>query len=76
MSDYTEHGAIPVEDAAVPDPPTIDEVQARQDEEFPEQARTAMHHRPATADELATLEAGGQPVDDPDEIVIEGPNSA
>jgi hypothetical protein len=30
MSDYTEHGAIPIEDAAVDDPPTVDEVLERQ----------------------------------------------
>jgi hypothetical protein len=75
MTDYSEHGAVPVEDAAVPDPPTVDEVRDRQAEEFPEQARTAMHHPPATAEELAVLEAGGEPVDDPDELLIEGPNS-
>jgi hypothetical protein len=28
MSDYTGEGAIPVEDAAVDDPPTVDEVLA------------------------------------------------
>ena len=34
MSDYSEHGAIPVEDAAVPDPPTINEVlRAREEAE-------------------------------------------
>jgi hypothetical protein len=75
MTDYSEHGAVPVEDAAVPDPPTVDEVRDRQAEEFPEQVRTAVHHPPATTEELAALEAGGEPVDDPDELLIEGPNS-
>jgi hypothetical protein len=28
MSDYTGEGAVPVEDAAVDDPPTVDEVLA------------------------------------------------
>lgn len=31
MSDYSESGATPVEDAAVPDPPTVDEVLAERD---------------------------------------------
>lgn len=30
MTDYSEQGANPVEDAAVPDPPTVDEVLERQ----------------------------------------------
>ena len=30
MSDYTESGAIPVEDAVADDPPTVDEVLERQ----------------------------------------------
>jgi hypothetical protein len=29
MTDYTEHGAVPVEDAVRPDPPTVDEVLRR-----------------------------------------------
>lgn len=41
MTDYTEQGAIPVEDAAVDDPPTEAEVRATQAEQHPEQARTA-----------------------------------
>ena len=31
MSDYSERGAEPVEDAAVPDPPTVDEVLAERE---------------------------------------------
>jgi hypothetical protein len=42
MSDYTEHGAVPVEDAAVDDPPTVEEVLARQRAEYPEQAATSI----------------------------------
>ena len=76
MTDYTENGAVPVDDAAVPDPPTVDEVRQLQAEEVPDQARTAMNHPPATAEELAAIEAGGDPIDDPDELLIEGPNSA
>lgn len=41
MTDYTEQGAIPVEDAAVDDPPTESEVRDAQREQFPDQARTA-----------------------------------
>ena len=41
MTDYTEHGAIPVDDAAVDDPPTEVEVREAQREQYPEQARTA-----------------------------------
>ena len=76
MTDYSEQGATPVEDAAVPDPPTVDEVLERQAEEFPEQARTAMRNRPPTAEELAAVEAGGDPVDPADDVEVEGPNSA
>lgn len=36
VTDYSEQGAVPVEDAAVPNPPTVDEVLARQREEFGE----------------------------------------
>ena len=42
MTDYTEHLAIPVEDAAVDDPPTEAEVREAQREQCPEQARTAV----------------------------------
>jgi hypothetical protein len=41
MTDYTEHGAEPVDDAAVDDPPTEEEVRAAQEREYPEQAATA-----------------------------------
>jgi len=30
MTDYTEHGAVPADDAAVDDPPTVDEVAEEQ----------------------------------------------
>lgn len=39
MTDWTEHAAAPVEDAAAPYPPTDAEVAAAQRERFPEQAR-------------------------------------
>ena len=77
MTDYSEQGAVPVEDAAVEDPPTVDEVLARQREEHPEQDRTAMYHAPITERELSTIEAGGEPVDpEGGDVEIEGPNSA
>ena len=76
MTDYSESGAAPVEDAALADPPTVDEVLKRQAERFPESARTGMNHPPATAEEIAAIEAGGDLVDDPDDLLIEGPNSA
>ena len=41
MSDWSEQGAVPVEDAAVEDPPTVDEVLERQRVEYPEQAATS-----------------------------------
>jgi hypothetical protein len=40
MTDYSEQGAIPVEDAVADDPPTEDEVRDAQDHEYPEQAAT------------------------------------
>jgi hypothetical protein len=49
MTDYSSDGAIPVEDAAVEDPPTVDEVAERQRREYPEQAATAMHALPEDA---------------------------
>jgi len=42
VTDYTEHGAVPVDDAVVDDPPTVDEVLARQRAEYPEQAATSI----------------------------------
>ena len=41
MTDYSEHGAIPVEDTAVDDPPTESEVREAQQRNYPEQAATA-----------------------------------
>jgi hypothetical protein len=46
MSDYSEHGTEPVEDAAVSDPPTDAEVRAAQERDYPEQAATAEHGDP------------------------------
>jgi hypothetical protein len=77
MSDYSESGAAPVEDAAVEDPPTVEEVLEQQRREYPEQARTAMHNPPMSAEEQAAVEAGGEPVAGSDDgVEVEGPNSA
>jgi hypothetical protein len=46
MSDYSEGGTQPVEDAVVPDPPTEEEVRAAQERDYPEQAATAEHGDP------------------------------
>src|SRR5690606_10499363 len=46
MSDYSEHGTEPVEDAAVADPPTEEEVRAAQERDHPDQAATALHGDP------------------------------
>lgn len=42
MSDYSEQGAVPVEDAAVTDPPTEEEVRAAQERRYPAQAASRM----------------------------------
>ena len=44
MTDYNEQGATPVDDAAVDDPPTEEEVRAAQERKYPEQAATADGH--------------------------------
>jgi hypothetical protein len=41
MTDYSEEGAIPVDDAAVDEPPTEQEVREAQERKYPEQAATA-----------------------------------
>ena len=77
MSDYSEHGAVPVDDAAVDHPPTIDEVLEQQRALHPEQAVISSIQQSRHADEAAAIEAGGQVVDDgPGGPQIEGPNSA
>ena len=44
MTDYSEEGAVPVDDAAVDDPPTEEDVRAAQAEKYPEQAESADGH--------------------------------
>jgi hypothetical protein len=49
VTDYSEQGAVPVEDAAVADPPTGDEVLERQRVEHPEKALPPQRGEPADA---------------------------
>jgi hypothetical protein len=42
VSDWSEQGALPVDDAVVDDPPTEAEVRAAQEREYPEQAATRL----------------------------------
>lgn len=60
MTDYSEQGAIPVEDAAVEDPPTVDEVMEAQREEYPEQAATSTMQPPSRGDEEALADEAAQ----------------
>jgi hypothetical protein len=77
VSDYSDTGAVPVDDAATSDPPTVDEVVERQRAEHPERARTSTMAAPITEDERATIDAGGEPVaTTEDGVEVEGPNSA
>jgi hypothetical protein len=76
MSDYSEQGAVPIEDAATDDPPTVDEVIERQRKEHPDQARSAMNNPPLSAEEQAAIDAGGDPVAGSEHgVEVEGPNS-
>jgi hypothetical protein len=75
MAQHRGQGAVQ-KGAGAANPPTGDELQQRQAAEFSGQAPAAMRHGSLTAEERAAIEAGGEPVDDPDEILIEGPNSA
>jgi hypothetical protein len=52
MSDYSEAGAQPVDDAAVDDPPTEAEVRRAQEEHYPEQAATRVEGGPPTVERL------------------------
>jgi hypothetical protein len=78
VSDYSEHGAVPVDDAAVDHPPTVDEVLVQQRALHPEQAMTSSMQQPTHTGEAAAIEAGGHVVDDGPGggLEIEGPNSA
>jgi hypothetical protein len=77
VSDYSDAGAVPVDDAATDDPPTVDEVVERQRVEHPEKVRASTMQAKITDDEQATIEAGGEPVATTDGgVEVEGPNSA
>jgi len=77
MSDYSERGALPVDDAAVEHPPTVDEVAELQRELYPEQAESSMMQPGLTDQERAALAAGGEPREgESGRVDIEGPNSA
>jgi hypothetical protein len=77
VSDYSDTGAVPVDDAATDEPPTVDEVVERQRVEYPEQARTSTMQAEITNDERATIDAGGEPVAaTEDGVEVEGPNPA
>ncbi len=54
MSDWSEQGAIPVEDAAVPNPPTVDEVmeEQRRRDDLPDPSDDP-HHQQVVDDEEA-----------------------
>jgi hypothetical protein len=67
MTDYSEQGAVPVEDAAVADPPTVDEVLEEKRRERPEQAVTSTMSSAPTNEEAAKEDAGG-------DVVGRGPN--
>jgi len=78
VSDYSEQGAVPVDDAVVDDPPTVDEVLERQRVEHPDQAATSTMQSVPTEEQSATEAAGGDIVGrEPNgDLDIEGPNSA
>lgn len=83
MTDYSEHGAEPVDDAASDDPPTVDEVLERQRVEYPEQAATSTMQRGRSDEERGALDAGGDAVPgngdaepNGEGLNVEGPNSA
>ena len=77
MSDYSEHGAIPVEDSAIDDPPTVDDMLQHQGIEHAEQARTSTSRAATTEEEAAIQDAGGEVIDRHADgaLDIEGPNS-
>jgi hypothetical protein len=63
MTDYSESGAVPVEDAAVENPPTVDEVVRRQREMHPQQADSSMMNPRTTEAERVTVPADGEPTE-------------
>jgi hypothetical protein len=77
VTDDSEHVAVPTDDAATDDPSTVAELVERQLFEHPEQAGKSTMQPEVTDEELATIEAGGEPVaTTEDGVEVEGPNSA
>lgn len=74
MTDYGEQGATPVDDAAVDDPPTVDEVMEAQRREHPEQAATSTMAMPETRPGIRST-GGARPSDAAtgDDATSEGP---
>jgi hypothetical protein len=63
MSDWSEQGAVPVEEAAVDDPPTVDEVmeEQRRRDDLPDPSDDPDHQQ--VVDDAGT-DAGAVPSDD------------
>jgi len=64
MSDYTAEGAIPVEDASAPNPPTVDELMVAQERDEPEQAATRLGNDPSVTS-IDDLPSGDPLPDEP-----------
>lgn len=74
MSDYSEHGAQPVDDAVVDDPPTEGEVRAEQERRFPDQAATRLEGAAVASDEERLGDAADAG-DVPDDFEVTDPTS-
>ncbi len=78
MTDYTEGGAVPVDDAAVDDPPTVDEVLELQRRDFPEQAATStlqpgavLRGRPEEAGDVSAGSTAVEPMTGPQRTYLD-----
>lgn len=67
MSDYTSEGAVPIEDAAVDDPPTVDEVleEQRRRDDLPDPSEDPKHQQ---VGELPDDAGGAEGPDDGDDM--------
>jgi hypothetical protein len=61
MSDYSEHGAVPIDDAAVEDPPTVEEVLEAQRRNHPQQAATSTMQPPDVSPDAADPAGSPEP---------------
>lgn len=63
MSDWSEEGAVPVDDAAVPNPPTVDEVmeEQRQRDDLPDPSDDPDHQQVVDTNEHEDAEAPPDP---------------